>query len=126
MKAVRITPGSDPIAIIEVSKDWQSMALAIGGPCTYIERFRCPLTREYGLVGVLDEDGQHNGQRVNQRAHPLYPVPDYHLRGTVLVMAEGMTPEGVDFIDLPDAEAALALVRELCEHDYAPTERNSR
>lgn len=113
MKAIRITPNADdPIDVIEVERDYRDLARAIGGPCEYIERFRCPLTR-FGLVGVLDEDGQHNGQRINLRAHPLYPVEGYHLRGTVLVMAEDMTPDGVDFVDIPDPQVALDLVKAL-------------
>lgn len=118
MKAIRITPQDDEhISVIEVEKDCRAMAAAIGPPCQYVERFRCPLTPSYGLVGVLDEDGQHNGQRINTRAWPLYPVPGYHLRGTVLVMAEGATVDGIDFVDLPDAQVALDLVQALLEHN---------
>jgi hypothetical protein len=116
VKAIRISPDpAEPIEIIEVEGQWQSLALAIGGPCHYIERFRCPLTPQHNLVGVLDEDGQYNGQRLNQRAWPLYPVPGYTLRGTVLVLAEGMTPEGIEFVDMPDPEAARSIVVSLLE-----------
>ena len=115
MRAIKITPNIDePITVIEVEKDYREMAKVIGGPCLYIERFRCPLTR-FGLVGVVDEDGQHNGQRINTRTYPLYPVPGYYLRGTVLVMAEGMTPDGPDFVDLPNPQVALDLVTALLE-----------
>ena len=115
MKAIRIPPDqTEPITVVEVEKDYQAMARVIGGPCLYIERFRCPLTR-FGLVGVCDEDGQHNGQPTNDRAWPLYPIPGYHLRGTVLVMAEGNTVDGPDFVDITNPQVALDLVAGLLE-----------
>jgi hypothetical protein len=110
----------DPIEVVAVEHGYKSIAAKIGGPCTYIERFRCPLTSIHGLVGVCDEDGQRNGQPQNMRAWPLYPVQGYTLRGDVLVMQEGMTPEGPDFVDMTAerAEVALNLVVGLVEGAY--------
>lgn len=115
MRAVKVPHNpNDPIAIVEVGHGWQTMAAAIGGGCQYIERVRCPLTPKFGLVMVVDEDGQMNqNQPNNLRAWPLYPTSTYILAGDVLVMAEGMTDDGPDFIDLPDPELALELVERL-------------
>jgi len=109
MKAIRVPANpKTPIQTIDVKPNWESLAVALG--CQYIERFRCPLTPEYGLVGVTDEEGQFNGGQPNERAWALYPVPGYTLKGDVLVMAEGMTPNGIEFIDLPDERAAFLAV----------------
>jgi hypothetical protein len=114
VKAVRIsTDPARPVTVIDVDYGWQQLAAAIGGPCQYIERVHCVLTEEHGLVMVVDESGKFDGQPPNFRAWPLYPVPDYVLAGDVLVMAEGMTEEGVDFVDLPDPDLALELVERL-------------
>jgi hypothetical protein len=114
VKAVKVPADfTEPIAVIDVDYGWQHFAKAIGGPCQYIERFACPLTPEHSLVGVVDEDGQFNGQLPNTRTWPLYPVPGYLLAGDVLIMAEGMTPDGPDFVDLPDPDLALELVERL-------------
>lgn len=121
MRAIRVPVNpADPIEVVSVEYGFESLAAAIGGPCRYIERFRCPLTPAHYLVGICDEDGQYNGQPPNQRAWPLYPVPDYTLRGDVLVMAEGMTPEGVDFVDMTAEQAQVAhdLVVGLLEGAY--------
>ena len=131
MKAIRVPADvKKPIVTIDVQKNWESLAAAIGGGCDYIERFRCPLTPEYGLVGVLDEEGQYSQvQQPNQRAWALYPVPGYTLKGDVLVLAEGMTPEGVDFIDLPDERAAFLAVINLvagAERTGAPNKQRLR
>lgn len=116
MRAIKIpVDPAKPLEIVAVEYGYQNLAKEIGGPCQYIERFRCPLTERYGLVGLCDEDGQSNGQRDNQRAWPLYPMPGYTLKGPVLVMREGMTPEGPDFVDLDDPEMTLALVVGLLE-----------
>lgn len=117
MRAVKIPADTEqPIHLVEVEKDWQQLAAAIGGPCHYIERFKCPLTPVHGLVGVLDEDGQFNGQPDNPRAWELYPLQGYVLKGDVLVMAERLDPlEGADFVDLPDPGVALSLVTSLLE-----------
>jgi hypothetical protein len=114
MKAVKI-PVEGPVEMIEVGNGWQQFAAAIGGPCKYIEEFRCPLTPDHQLVCVVDEDGQFNGQPLNWLASPLYPVPGYVLAGAVLVLAEGMVNGEPDFIDLPDPDQALHLVKELLE-----------
>jgi hypothetical protein len=114
MKAVKVPADiTQPITVIDVDYGWQNFARAIGGECQYIERFSCPLTQEFGLVGVVDEDGQFDGQPRNFRAWALYPLPNYLLAGDVLVIAEGMTPEGPDFVDLPDPDLALELVERL-------------
>lgn len=111
MKAVRIPiEQSEPIEVVDVGGDWRSLAKAIGGSCEYIERIRCPLTLRHSLVLVVDENGLFDGQLPNYRAWPLYPVSGHQLHGTVLVMAEGMTPDGPDFVDLPDPEKALRVV----------------
>ena len=112
MKAIRVPADPKiPIQTIDVQKNFEALAEAIGNGCEYIERFRCPLTPEYGLVGVVDEEGQYsNKQQPNERAWALYPVPGYHLKGDVLVLAEGQTRDGVDFIDLPDERAAFLAV----------------
>lgn len=116
MKAIKIPHTHDtPIEIIEVdfatgSDNYQVLAAAIGGPCKYIERVRCTLSVDHGLVLVVDEEGQLNEQEANFRAWPLYPVPGYPLAGDVLVMAENRTPLGVDFVDMEDPEKALLLV----------------
>lgn len=120
MRAVQIPiDPAVPVRLVEVGTGYQSFAKAIGGPCQYIERVRCPLTT-FGLVTVVDEDGLFNDQPPNPRAWPLYPVPGYTLHGAVLVMAEGMTAEGIDFVDLPgDGSQALALVTDLLERSEA-------
>jgi len=111
MRAIKIpVDHTEPIAVVDVGHDWRSMAQAIGGPCEYIERVRCPLTPEHNLVLAVDENGLFDGQPVNDRAWPLYPVPGYQLHGTVLVLQEGLTSEGIDFMDLTDPEQALRLV----------------
>lgn len=117
MKAVKIpADASQPIQLIDVEYGWENFARAVGGPCRYIERFKCPLTPVHSLVGVLDEDGQYNGQPDNLRSWPLYPLEGYVLKGDVLVLREGMTPEGPDFIDMADDGAkALSLVQGLLE-----------
>ena len=119
MRAIKITPNpAEPIEIIAVEPGFRNLARAIGGPCEYIERFRCPLTHAFSLVGVCDEDGLSNGQPDNQRAWPLYPVPGYTLKGTVLVLREEFDPmEGADFADMDEAmaEAARRLVVDLLE-----------
>lgn len=116
MRVIKVPadPGQ-PISVIDINHHWTDMAEAIGGGCEYIERFHCPLTRTYHLVGVCDEEGQYGDQRANERAWPLYPMQGYYLRGDVLVVAEGMTPEGPDFIDLPNEDLAMSLVRDLLE-----------
>lgn len=115
MKAIKVPAKlSEHIAVVEVGATWRNLAAAIGEPCQYIERVLCPLTPEYELVFVVDEDGQFNGQPDNRRAWNLYPVRGYSLKGDVLVMAEGWTENGRDFIDLPDPDKALGLVLELC------------
>ena len=111
MKAIRIPADSrKPITTIDVSSNFEALAMAIGGQCNYIERFRCPLTPGYGLVGVTDEEGQYHDGQVNERAWALYPVPGYQLKGDVLVMAEGWVEDGVDFVDLPDERKAFLAV----------------
>ena len=117
MRAIRIpTDPGQAIEIVSVEKNYESLADAIGNGCRYVERFRCPLTPQFNLVGVCDEDGQFSPRQPdNQRAWPLYPMPDYTLKGAVLVMQEGMTPEGPDFVDLADPELTLGLVAELLE-----------
>ena len=124
MKAIRVPANpKQPITTVTLrSGDWYSIADAIGNGCAYIERFRCPLTPQYGLVGVVDEDGQFSKvQPPNERAWALYPVPGYRLKGDVLVMAEGDTPEGRDFVDLPDERTAFLAVINL----VAGAERNA-
>lgn len=112
MKAIRVPADPrTPISTVEVKGNWEALAEAIGGQCQYIERFRCPLTPEYGLVGVTDEEGQYHDGQPNERAWALYPVPGYMLRGDVLVMAEKFDPlEGADFVDLPDERKAYEAV----------------
>jgi hypothetical protein len=117
MKAIRVPADPKiPIQTIEVGhpgRPWsfEDIAAAIGGQCEYVERFACPLTREYGLVGVTDEMGQYHNGQPNERAWALYPVPGYMLKGDVLVMAEEFDPmEGRDFTDLPDERAAFLAV----------------
>lgn len=117
MKAIRV-PADPKVAIstIDVGRptgEWgyEDLAAAIGGECEYVERFACPLTREFGLVGVTDEMGQYHDGLPNERARALYPVPGYTLKGDVLVMAEEFDPlEGRDFIDLPDERRAYEAV----------------
>lgn len=121
MRAIRVPVNpSEACEIVAVDYGFESLAARIGGPCRYVERFRCPLTPIHNLVGVCDEDGQYNGQPENQRAWPLYPVPGYTMRGDVLVIAEGDTPEGPDFVDMSAerAEVALSLVVGLVEGAY--------
>jgi len=123
MRAIRVpvNPAEACEVVTVDSSDFESLAAKIGGPCKYIERFRCPLTPVHGLVGICDEEGQYNGQPENMRAWPLYPVPGYALRGDVLVMAEEFDPmEGADFVDMTaeQAEVALALVVGLVEGAY--------
>jgi len=120
VRAIKIDPNpAVPIEIIAVESGYQNLAAAIGGGCRYIERFACPLTPTYGLVGVCDEEGQYSSkQRENQRAWPLYPVPNYALKGAVLVMGEGLTPGGIDFIDLPNPDLAMSLVATLLERTH--------
>lgn len=121
MRAIRVPANpTEAIEVVTVDYGFESIAAKIGGPCTYIERFRCPLTPVHNLVGICDEEGQSNGQPENMRAWPLYPVPGYGLRGDVLVMAEGDTPDGPDFVDMTaeQAEVALALVVGLLEGAY--------
>lgn len=121
MRAIRVPANvTEPCEIVAVDYGFESIAATIGGPCRYIERFRCPLTPIHNLVGICDEDGQYNGQPENQRSWPLYPVSGYTMRGDVLVMAEEMTPEGVDFVDMSAerAEVALNLVVGLVEGAY--------
>jgi hypothetical protein len=89
---------------------WKSMADAIGEGCEYIERVNCTLTPDYRMVMVVDEDGLYRGQHPNPRGQMLYPFSP--IVGTVLVMTEGDTPDGVDFVDLADPDLALALVEE--------------
>jgi hypothetical protein len=116
MRAIRVpVDPAEPLEIVVVESHYPSIAKAIGGPCEFIERFRCPLTPAFNLVGVLDENGQYNGQPENQRAWPLYPMEGYTLKGPVLVMQEGMTPDGPDFVDLEYPEEARALVVGLLE-----------
>jgi hypothetical protein len=117
MKAIRVPADPKiPIHTIDVGQyggdlTFEQLADAIGGQCEYVERFACPLTREYGLVGVTDEMGQYHDGAPNERARALYPVPGYTLKGDVLVMAEEFDPmEGRDFIDLPDERAAFLAV----------------
>ena len=117
MKAIKVPADPRrPIVTIEVGhpgRPWsyEDLAAAIGGQCEYAERFACPLTREYGLVGVTDEMGQYHDGQPNERAWALYPVPGYQLKGDVLVMAEKFDPlEGADFVDLPDERAAFLAV----------------
>lgn len=120
MRAILVpTHPAKPVEIIAVEPGFENLARAIGGPCRYIERFHCPLTPYHNLVGVIDEDGQYNGQHPNQRAWPLYPLSGYTLAGPVLVMAEKFDPlEGADFCDLPDPDQALALVVDLLERTH--------
>lgn len=116
MHAVKIpVDPAQPLEVVTVEHGYRHLARAIGGPCEYIEVFRCPLTPEHNLVGVCDDLGQFNDQPDNIRAWPLYPVPGYTLKGTVLVMAEGTTPDGLDFVELDDPGVALGLVAELLE-----------
>lgn len=117
MKAIRVPADpKQPIVTIEVGhpgRPWsyEDLAAAIGGQCEYAERFACPLTREYGLVGVTDEMGQYHDGAPNERARALYPVPGYTLKGDVLVMAETFDPiEGRDYVDLPDERVAFLAV----------------
>lgn len=98
------------IEVVDVGHDWQDFAAAIGEPCEYIELVRCPLTPDYSLVLIVDENGLFDGQKPNHRAWSLYPVPGAQLHGTVLVMQEGDTPEGRDLVDLKEPERALRLV----------------
>lgn len=125
MKAIRVPADpKTPISTIEIGhpgRPWsfEDIAAAIGGQCEYIERFACPLTPEYNLVGVTDEMGQYHDGQPNERAWALYPVPGYMLKGDVLVMAEEFDPmEGRDFVDLPDERAAfLAVVNLVAKAD---------
>lgn len=117
MKAIRVPADPKiPIHTTDVGPHvgdltYEHIAEAIGGQCEYVERFACPLTQEYGLVGVTDEMGQYHDGAPNQRAWALYPVPGYMLKGDVLVMAETFDPmEGRDFADLPDERAAFLAV----------------
>lgn len=112
MKAIKVPADPrKPIVTIDVDANFTSLAEAIGGQCQYVERFRCPLTPEHGLVGVTDEEGQYHDGQPNRRAWALYPVPGYTLKGDVLVMAERLDPlEGADFVDLPDERAAFLAV----------------
>lgn len=117
MKAVRVPADPKiPIQTIEVGRpgkawSYEDLAEAIGGQCEYVERFACPLTPEYSLVGVTDEMGQYHDGLPNERARALYPVPGYVLKGDVLVMAEEFDPmEGRDFVDLPDERTAFLAV----------------
>lgn len=109
MKAIRIPHDrQQPVEIIDVEYGFQKLAEAIGGGCQYIERVNCVLTPEHRLVMVVDEDGLNRGQRQNPRAQWLYPFSP--IVGNVLVMAEGDTPEGIDFVDMADPHVALDLV----------------
>jgi hypothetical protein len=111
VKAIRVPADSKrPIETIDVSPHFEDLAMAIGGQCNYIEVFRCPLTPEYGLVGVTDEEGQYHDGLPNRRAWALYPVPGYTLKGDVLVMAEGWVADGRDFVDMQDERKAFLAV----------------
>jgi hypothetical protein len=111
VKAVRIPVATDsPIEVVDAGGGrWEQLARMIGDPCSYIEIVNCVLTPEFSLVMVVDEEGLLNGQPPNRRAQYLYPFSP--ITGTVLVMCEGWVNDGMDLVDLPDPEQALALVK---------------
>lgn len=101
----------------------ENLQRLIGGG--YIERvtsgpLRDSASSEDNLpVMVVDEEGRLKHLRYNERATILY-VPAasrqmHWIAGDAIVVGEGMTPEGPDFIDLPE-DAGARTISDLIEH----------
>ena len=89
-----------PCRIIDVAAgDYRAMASVIGAE--YIERVRTPVP---SMVLGVDESGALKGLAENLRVSGLlYPGS---ICGDVLVLSEGTTFDGIDFVTLePDHEA---------------------
>ena len=90
-----------PCRIIDLAAgDYRAMASAIDAE--YIERVRTPVP---SMVLGVDESGALKGLPENMRVSGyLYPS----IFGDVLLMSEGMTGDGLDFVTLEAGHEAFA------------------
>ena len=87
--------------VVELAEPiFESVMSTIGG---YFEIVRPSIQLKEGLVLVVDEEGHLKQKRLNRFGTRFYPH-SLGIVGTLLVMREGMTPEGQDFIDLTDED----------------------
>lgn len=99
-----------PLFIVDVTGDYRTIAKAIGA--SYVERVRITLTPSDHLTMAVDEEGLNTDKRANPRASRLYSgsLFGWPIRGDVLIMREAYVGDGLDWVDLVDADAALKLV----------------
>lgn len=112
MDALLIPTGSEPITRITLTDDhYPTMAAAIGGRCTFIERVRTRLSVPHlgNLVLAVDEMGLFHDWPRNDRASALYaPGVQPGIHGPALLMRESRDYlEGADFLSVVEGDLAV-------------------
>lgn len=116
MRAILIPADvQSPVQVVHVhpGEDLQCRTMAEVIDAEYTERVVCALTPEHSLVLVVDEVGRISTppKPFNPRADRFYATGGVRgIHGDVLVAAEGWTEDGIDYVDLADPSATLALV----------------
>jgi hypothetical protein len=110
------------ISVIDAGTDWRGLVAAVNGPggseCRSVEAIPImgPLTAAFPNIRLVgdEEPSYHRSTKLNVRATVFYPY-GRGLRGNVLMVEEGMTDDGPDFVDMRDPEGMLARAIELVE-----------
>jgi hypothetical protein len=94
---------------VDVAHEWEAIVDLIGGFMEIIRNGPGVLATP-GIVMVVDEEGLLKRRPYNVVASYLYgeALHGQPIVGDVLIIGEGMGPEGADFCDLPDPDSTLA------------------
>lgn len=83
----------------EVEGEFREMHRAAG--IEFCERVNTrPMHDRFHTVMVVEEDGRDRGYPINYRASMICRHP-HGIVGPVLLLSEGMTSDGMDFLDVP-------------------------
>ena len=102
-----LIPVEGDVRPVEFADGWDSIRTMIGADL--LERVSVGLPNGHTLR--VDEEGRLRNLPINPRASLLYPgiTRGVCLHGDVVVVAEGMTDDGPDVVDMPAAAEFAAI-----------------
>lgn len=126
MNALKITAkdqGPEEIGFTNDQPLWEQIGTQVGG---YFEVVRNTLQKvgmPKGIVMVINEDGLNMGLEYNHIGSMLYPG---RIVGDILLMKEGYTDEGPDFVEMEEddfIECAICVIN-LIHKEFVGTVRS--